>query len=84
MCSDLKLDKSQLSRWESGHEGVVWPKLVGLMDLCGNDVPLLWMLSDRGYDLHTVRRLESETERQNRQLREENAALRRVLQGAAA
>jgi len=54
------------------------------MDVCGNDAPLLWMLSQRGYDLHSVRKLESETERQNRRLREENAALRRVLQGASA
>ena len=38
-------------------------------------------LQQRGYDLHTVRKLESETEKVNRQLREENAALRRVLMG---
>ena len=49
------------------------------MDACGNDAPLLWMLHNRGYDLHSIRRRESETERQNRMLREENAALRRVL-----
>lgn len=35
------------------------------------------------YDLHSLRELESETEKQNRLLREENAALRRVLMGAA-
>ena len=75
----LHLDKAQFSRWESGGEGVMWPKLVALMDACGNDAPLLWMLHARGYDLHSVRRIESEVERQNRLLREENAALRRVL-----
>lgn len=73
------MDKAQWSRWESGQEGVMWPKLVALMDACGNDAPLLWMLHARGYDLHSVRRIESEVERQNRLLREENAALRRVL-----
>ena len=52
------------------------------MDRCGNDAPVLWMLGDRGYDLHSVRRLETETERENRLLREENAALRRVLKVA--
>jgi len=36
-------------------------------------------MAQRGYDLHSLRKLESETEKQNRQLREENAALRRVL-----
>lgn len=78
----LAVDKAQFSRWMSGTEGISWPKFVKLMDACGNDAPLLWMLHQRGYDLHSVRRLESETERQNRCLREENAALRRVLQGA--
>ncbi|HOF30207.1 MAG TPA: hypothetical protein PK441_05115 [Burkholderiaceae bacterium] len=81
--SDLKLDKAQWSRWISGHEGVCWPKLSAVMDLCGNDAPLQWMVNDRGYDLHSLRSLESETERQNRMLREENAALRRVLMAGA-
>jgi hypothetical protein len=41
------------------------------------------MLHQRGYDLHSIRKLESETERDNRRLREENAALRRVLMAGA-
>jgi len=61
----------------------MWPKLVALMDACGNDAPLLWMLHARGYDLHSVRKLETETEAQNRLLREEVAALRRVLMAGA-
>lgn len=81
--SDLKFDKAQWSRWKSGGEGVVWPKLQAVMDRCGNDAPLLWMLHSRGYDLHSLRKLETETERENRRLREENSALRRVLMGAA-
>ena len=76
---DLLMDKAQWSRWQGGTEGVVWPKLESLMDHCGNDAPVLWMLGRRGYDLHSVRRLESQTEQQNRLLREEVAALRRVL-----
>lgn len=75
----LGVDKAQFSRWMAGTEGIVWPKFTKLMDACGNDAPLMWMLHQRGYDLHSVRRLESETEKQNRLLREENAALRRVL-----
>lgn len=81
---ELGVDKAQFSRWQSGAEGIVWPKLVRLMDACGNDAPMLWMLHDRGYDLHSVRRRESQVERENRLLREENAALRRVLVGGAA
>lgn len=76
---ELGVDKAQFSRWQSGTEGVVWSKFVQLMDKCGNDAPVLWMLHQRGYDLHSVRRRESETERENRQLREEVAALRRVI-----
>jgi plasmid maintenance system antidote protein VapI len=80
----LGVDKAQFSRWSSGQEGIVWPKFSKLMDACGNDAPLMWMLHQRGYDLHSVRKLESETEKVNRQLREENAALRRVLMGGGA
>lgn len=79
LAADVGADKAQFSRWLSGTEGIVWPKLCKLMDTCGNDAPLLWMLHDRGYDLNSVRRTETETERQNRLLREENDALRRAL-----
>lgn len=72
----LKMDKAQWSRWESGQEGVIWPKLQSVMDLCGNDAPLLWMNNARGYDLSSIRRLESETERELRLAREEVAQLR--------
>lgn len=75
----LGVDKAQFSRWQSGQEGVVWPKLSRLMDHCGNDAPLLWMLHERNYDLASLRRRETEVERENRLLREENVALRRAL-----
>jgi len=81
--ADLKLDKAQFSRWSSGQEGVVWPRLCAVMDRCGNDAPLLWMNHARGWDLHAMRRVESETERRLRLALEENAALRRVLVGSA-
>ena len=79
----LGVDKGQFSRWQSGTEGIKWDKFAALMDVCGNDAPLLWMLHARGYDLHSIRRTETETERENRRLREENAALRRVMMGVA-
>lgn len=82
--SALKWDKAQWSRWESGQEGVVWPKLVQLMDFCGNDAPILWMHHARGYDLNALRKRESELERELRMAREENLALRRVLTGGVA
>ena len=80
---ELKVDKAQFSRWLSGTEGVQWAKFVELMDKCGNDAPVLWMLHQRGYDLYSVRKQESATERENRLLREENAALKRVLKGTS-
>lgn len=72
----LKTDKAQFSRWASGSEGIIWPKFEALMDECGNDAPLLWMLQARGYDLASLRRKESELERQLRVMKEENELLR--------
>lgn len=71
--TDLKLDKAQWSRWESGQEGILWPKLTAVMDRCGNDAPLLWMLHQRGYDLASLRKRETEVERELRQVREQLA-----------
>lgn len=65
------VDKAAWSRWVNDNEGVEWPKLVQIMDKCGNDAPLLWMLHARGYDLSSLRRQETDIERENRLLREE-------------
>lgn len=80
---DLRFDKGQFSRWHSGQEGIAVSKLFNLMDYCGNDSPLLWLNHARGWDLHAMRKVETEVERQNRLLREENAALRRALVATA-
>ena len=76
---ELGVDKAQFSRWQSGTEGVQWHKFQQLMDTCGNDAPVLWMLHQRGYDLNSIRRQETKVERENRELREEVLALRRVI-----
>jgi hypothetical protein len=60
------VDKAAWSRWVNDNEGVEWPKLVQIMDRCGNDAPLLWMLYARGYDISSLRRQESELERRLR------------------
>lgn len=80
----VKVDATQLTRWKQGAEGIKWEKFKGLMDACGNPAPLLWMAHDYGFDIHSFRRRESETERELRLAREEISALRRVLQGRAA
>jgi hypothetical protein len=76
VCDLLKMDKGQWSRWESGAEGVVWPKLTVLMDKCGNDAPLLWMLHDRGYDANSLHKRETETEKKLRLANDEIARLK--------
>lgn len=82
LSSRLKVDKSQLSRWQSNSEGIMWPKLDLVMDVCGNDAPVLWQLHQRGYDLHSLHKLESATERENRILRGQVAALKSLLMSA--
>lgn len=71
----LKVDKAQFSRWISGQEGIKWEKISDLMDLCGNDAPLLWMLHNRGYDVNSLRRKETETEKALRLANERIAQL---------
>jgi hypothetical protein len=80
--TSLGVDKATFSRWQAGTEGIKWDKFAALMDACGNDAPLLWMLHARGYDLHSIRRVETALERENRQLREQLSAARLLLIGS--
>lgn len=73
----IKADRAQFSRWTDDKEGILWPKLVALMDLCGNDAPILWMLHARGYDLSSLRRRETELEQRLR-IAEETIARERA------
>lgn len=63
----LGVDKGQFARWKNGQEGIIPDKLMKMMDYCGNDAPLLWLLHQRGYDLNVLRKRESELERQLRE-----------------
>ena len=56
-------------------------KLNLFMDIAGNEAPMLWLLHSRGYQLDSLRKTENVTERELRLVREENDALRRVMQG---
>ena len=75
----LGVDKAQFSRWMGGTEGISWSKFTGLMDYCGNDAPLMWMVDQRGYDLTSLRKREDEYQIKIRLLEEENNALRNAL-----
>lgn len=71
----LKSDKAQFSRWTDNKEGITWAKLEALMDLCGNEAPLLWMLCRRGFDLASLRRKETAMEQALRVAEERIATL---------
>lgn len=66
----LHSDRSQFSRWTDDKEGILWTKLRALMDLCGNPAPLLWMNQEYGFDLSSIRRQETELERELRVAKE--------------
>lgn len=74
--SDIGMDKGQWSRIQSGQEGIKWEKLERFLEKMGNDIPLFWMLHQRGYDLHSVRKRETETEQFLREATEALAAER--------
>lgn len=89
--TELGVDKAQFSRWQSGGEGIMWEKLERLMDVCGNDAPLLWMNHRRGWDIAAMRKLQTETEKElerERNLRldaeDKIRFLTQVVQGRAA
>ena len=82
--SSLGLDKAQLSRWHNNTEGVRETKFVELQQLCGNWIPLLYLVGRAGFDPASLRVYESRLERENRELREQLAAARRLLIGQPA
>ena len=86
----LDIDASHWTRIHRGEAHFPVDKLPALMDLCGNEAPLIWLTYRRGYDPASLRKRETETERALREAREEldrerlkSAALREALRGAA-
>lgn len=73
----LGIDAGQWSRIRHGTAGWDWKKIQGVCDLFGNDAVVLWMLHQRGYDLHSLRKRETETERKLREAQERIAELER-------
>lgn len=71
----LGIDAGHWTRMRSGAAGIQWEKLDAICDLIGNDAPILWMLYRRGYDLYSLRKRETETERELRLARERIAEL---------
>ncbi len=79
-------DLAQWSRiTRSGRHYFPQDKLNAFMDLCGNEVPLIWLARSRGYDLRPLetemeRRLCLEREKTDK-LEYENLLLKKLLMG---
>ena len=65
------------SRIQTSGKGFSLEQLSLLMDTCGNEAPMHWLLLHRGYDPRTLRKLESQTERDLREAQERIAQLER-------
>lgn len=86
--ADIGIDKARWSRIKAGTEGIKWDQLEAFMDQMGNDAPLMWMLHQRGYDLHSLKKRKTEYERRIEQLQAElererlkSSVLREAIQG---
>lgn len=75
ICIETDMDPGQWSRIKSGQAHPSSDFLLKLMDVCGNEVPLVWLIHQRGYDPHSLRRRENELERDLRMEREKTAKL---------
>jgi len=75
----LGIDAATWSRIESGQANFPVNKLENLMDWCGNEAPLMWLVNARGYDWQSVREKQSEIEKQLAKMQQENTDLRRLL-----
>ena len=74
---DLDIDKATFSRIKTGERHFPVSKLDLLMDVCGNDAPLIWLAHQRGFGLV---RLRSEVEEENDRLRAHNEELEKKLE----
>ncbi len=87
--SGVVKDSAQWSRiMNSGQHNFPHDKLNLFMDAAGNEVPMLYLLHSRGYDITCLRKYETETDRQLRfaqealaRERERNRVLVEALHG---
>lgn len=72
---EAEIDASTLSKVKQGTARPSEDSLDRMMDATGSEAWLFYWLLRRGYDPRCLRRFESEVERENRELREQLAAL---------
>lgn len=78
LAAHLNVDPAHFSRVVThGTSSFCFEQEERLMRLCGSGAPVFWRLHKLGMDPTSVRHLESEYERQIRELREENEQLKR-------
>lgn len=71
IAADIGMQDAVWSRCKTGQNSPGGDQLVRLMEACGNKAPLYWLLIKLGDDPRSLRPLESETERQLREAREQ-------------
>ena len=69
------IDPAVLSKAQSGAARLNEPQIHALMDVCGSEAWLHYWVLKRGYDPRKLTRLESDLERENRELREQVAQM---------
>jgi hypothetical protein len=81
--SEIGIDAATWSRIESGAAYFPMPKLEKLMDICGNEVPLMWLVNSRNYEWSSLREKQTEMERKlaekDRQLADYERTFRLML-----
>jgi len=68
---EIDVDNAILSKSKSGQARLSEAHMDRLMDACGSELWLMYWLAKRGYDPASLRRFESDVERENRLLREQ-------------
>lgn len=67
---EIEIDTAILSKAKSGQARLSESHMDRLMDTCGSELWLLYWLRKRGYNPFDLRRIETDLERENRELRE--------------
>ena len=67
---EVGIDPALLSKAQTGQARLSEQHLDALMDACGSEAWLHFWLLKRGYDPRSLRRIESDLEKENRELRE--------------
>lgn len=75
---EIGADAAVLSKAKAAQARLQESQLDSLMDTTGSEAPLYAWLLRRGYDPRSLRRIETEVERENRELREQLAAERQA------